>query len=71
MARAIYDYTKTVLERVSFDIELFCRELSKAVQRLLPFEINELRIWLFEFTKDKPQLVLCIQIIDNHKQMEF
>ena len=40
-------------------------------QRLLPFEINELRIWLFEFTKDKPQLVLCIQIIDNHKQMEF
>ncbi|MDO9261313.1 MAG: hypothetical protein Q7U08_05185 [Flavobacteriaceae bacterium] len=65
MARAIYEYTKTVLERVSFDVELFCRELSKAIQRLLPFEINELRIWLYDFTKDKPQLVSCIHLIDN------
>lgn len=65
MARAIYDYTKTILERVSFDVELFCRELSKAVQRLLPFELNELKIWLFDFTKDKPHLVSCISIIDN------
>lgn len=65
MARAIYEYTKTVLERVSFDVELFCRELSKALQRLLPFEINELRIWLHDFTKDKPQLLSCIHLIEN------
>ena len=65
MAREIYDYTKIVLERVSFDVELFCRELSKAVQRLLPFEINELKIWLFEFIKDKPQLHSCIYLIEN------
>ncbi len=65
MSRAIYDYTKTILERVSFDVELFCRELSKAVQRLLPFELNELRIWLNDFTKDKPHLVSCISIISN------
>ncbi|MBS3992509.1 MAG: hypothetical protein KGZ87_02215 [Bacteroidetes bacterium] len=65
MSRAIYDYTKTILERVSFDVELFCRELSKAAQRLLPFELNELRIWLYDFTKDKPHLVSCIAIISN------
>jgi DNA replication protein DnaD len=65
MARAIYDYTKSILERVSFDVELFCRELSKAVQILLPFELNELKIWLFEFTKDKPQLLSCISIIEK------
>ena len=46
MARAIFEYTKTVLKKVSFNVELFCKELEKAVIRLLPYEIQELKIWL-------------------------
>ena len=56
MARAIFEYTKTILEKVSFDAELFGTELEKALNRLLPYEIEELRIWLMEFTVDKPEL---------------
>ena len=44
MARAMFEYTKTVLKKVSFDATLFCRELEKALQRLLPYEIEELKI---------------------------
>ena len=40
MARAMFEYTKTVLKKVSFDATLFCRELEKALQRLLPYEIT-------------------------------
>jgi hypothetical protein len=56
MARAMFEYTKTVLKKVSFNTELFCKELKKAVDRLLPHEIDELRIWLNEFVNGKPQL---------------
>ena len=50
MARAIFDYTKTVLKKVSFDVDLFCKELKKAMKRLLPFEIEELRLWPVSYT---------------------
>ncbi len=63
MARAIFDYTKTVLKKVSFDAELFVKELKKAIQRLLPFEIEELRIWLIEFTVNKPELYVSLSVI--------
>ena len=63
MARAILDYTKTVLEKVSFDVELFSKELKKAVKRLLPFEIEELRIWLLQFTVDRPELYPSLALI--------
>ena len=56
MARAMLEYTKTVLQKVSFDARLFGRELKKAVSRLLPFEIEELKRWLQTFILDKPQL---------------
>jgi len=46
MARAMFEYTKTILNKVSFDSVLFCKELQKAVKRLLPYEIEELRIWI-------------------------
>ena len=65
MARAILDYTKTVLKKVSFDVELFSKELKKAVKRLLPFEIEELRIWLLEFTANKPQLYVSLAVLKN------
>ncbi|AOW19920.1 hypothetical protein [Urechidicola croceus] len=65
MARAIFEYTKTVLKKVSFNTELFCKELEKAVTRLLPYEIDELRIWLREFTLEKPELNVCMNIMKN------
>ena len=63
MARAILDYSKTVLKKVSFDLELFSKELEKAVKRLLPFEIEELRIWLLQFTVDRPELYPSLALI--------
>lgn len=65
MARAIFDYTKTILKKVSFDAELFTKELRKAIKRLLPFEIEELRIWLLEFTANKPQLYVSLAVLKN------
>ena len=63
MARAIFDYTKTVLKKVSFDVDLFCKELEKAMKRLLPFEIEELRIWLLQYTVQKPELSPSLALI--------
>lgn len=63
MARAIFEYTKTVLKKVSFDAGLFCKELEKALIRLLPFEIEELKIWLVQFTRNKPELYVCMSVI--------
>ena len=65
MARAMFEYTKTVLKKVSFNTELFCKELEKAVKRLLPYEIDELKIWLNEFTYEKPELNRCLLLITN------
>ena len=56
MPRAMLEYTKTVLRKVSFDAKLFCKELKKAISRLLPHEIEELKVWLRQFTTDKPEL---------------
>lgn len=65
MSRAIYDYTKTILKKVSFDADLFCKELEKSIKRLLPFEIEELRIWLLQYTVNKPELYVCLSVIKN------
>lgn len=63
MARAMFEYTKTVLKKVSFDTALFCKELEKAVRRLLPYEVEELRIWLAAFISNKPELTVCMRYI--------
>lgn len=63
MARAMFEYTKTVLKKVSFNADLFCKELEKALERLLPHEINELTIWLKQFTASKPELYVCMALI--------
>jgi hypothetical protein len=65
MARQILMYTKSILERVSFDVVLFCKELEKATRVLLPFELDELREWLLSFTEEKPELRQCIIYIEN------
>ena len=65
MSRMIYDYTKEVLERVSFDPELFIKELKKAVRYLLPYEIEHLKKWLLFFTNEKPELKECLFLIND------
>lgn len=60
MARAIFEYTKIVLKKVSFSADLFCREFEKAIQSLLPYEIEELLIWVNQFTYNKPELRNCL-----------
>ncbi len=56
MARPMVEYYKTVLQKVSFDVKLFKKELKKAIARLLPDEIEELKNWLKGFISDKPEL---------------
>ncbi len=54
------EYTKTVLEKVSFDATLFCKEVQKAVQRLLPYEIEELKIYILSLVQQNPELNQCL-----------
>ena len=60
MARAMFDYTKAILSKVSFDVQLFCKELEKAITRLLPYEVEELMIWVNSLVKQNPQLNQCL-----------
>ena len=60
MARAMFDYTKAVLAKVSFDVNLFCKELKKALTRLLPHEIEELKIWVNSLIQQNPELNQCL-----------
>ena len=61
----MFDYTKSVLERVSFDPILFCKELEKAIKALLPYELEQLREWLLTFTIEKPELKQCLVIVNS------
>ena len=61
MARQVYVFTKSILERVSFDARLFYKELNKAMNYLLPYEIEMLMIWLDNYTKNKPELQEIVQ----------
>ena len=60
----MFDYTKSVLERVSFDPLLFCKELEKAIKSLLPYEMDLLREWLLTFTIEKPELKQCLVLVN-------
>lgn len=65
MKRPMIEYTKLILSKVSFAPNLFCRELKKAVNSLLPYEIEELKEWLNVYTKNKPELMQCITLIEK------
>ncbi|BAO74334.1 hypothetical protein [Winogradskyella sp. PG-2] len=60
MARAMYEYTKIVLNKVSFDTTLFCKEVQKAVKRLLPHELEDLRIFIQSLINQNPELNQCL-----------
>jgi len=56
MPRVYYTYTLTILEKVSFDPQLFIKELEKAYQSFLPHERRELKLWLNHFFIKHPEL---------------
>jgi len=60
MARAMYEYTLSILDKVSFDVNLFTKEVEKALKCLLPHEIEELKIYIQRLIKHKPQLAPCL-----------
>ena len=60
MPRMIYDYTKSILESVSFDPILFKKELKKGLRNLLPHEVEHLSNWLLFYTTNKPELKNCL-----------
>ncbi|MAN28031.1 MULTISPECIES: hypothetical protein [Mesonia] len=57
MARAMFEYTKEILTKVSFDAALFCKEVKKAIDRLLPYELEELRNFIVFLSKQNPHLI--------------
>ena len=65
MSKIMFDYTKSVLERVSSDPILFCKKLEKAIRTLLPYELEQLKEWLFDFTYEKPELKQCLVIVNR------
>lgn len=66
MKKSMFVYTKTILERVSFDPLLFCKELEKALKSLLPYEIEKLSEWLQSFTTEKPELRHSLSYINKY-----
>ncbi len=60
MKTSMLEYTKTVLDKVSFSVDLFCKELEKAIGRLLPHEQKELEIWVRTYIVDRPDLSICL-----------
>jgi len=58
MSHSMYSYTKKVLRKVSFDPDLFQKELKKAQKCLNSEEYEKLLIWLSSYVKQKPSLQL-------------
>ena len=65
MPASMFSYTKTVLESVSFDATLFCKEVEKALKMLLPYEVEQLVEWLYSFTTTRPELQGCLASVDK------
>ncbi|RRJ92770.1 hypothetical protein EG240_01775 [Paenimyroides tangerinum] len=57
------NYAIKVLTSVSFDKELFFKELSKARKKLLPYDLEKLHKWLVKFLESKPEL--------NSQELDF
>ncbi len=56
------NFSKTVLTKVSFDDQLFEKELKKAINRLMVDEVEELQSWAFQqFPQLYPVLQRCFQ----------
>jgi hypothetical protein len=51
-------YVKTILQKVSFDASLFEKELRKALIKLIPSEVEDLKLWCYEQFSDLYQNIL-------------
>ena len=58
MKTSMLEYSKLILEKVSFDTKLFQKELRKSLQYLLESEIHELKAWLNAHFKSQAEPVL-------------
>lgn len=47
------NHTIEILEKVSFSKDLFVKELNKAINYLLPFEVDVLKKWIINFVSNK------------------
>ncbi len=41
----MFEFSKTILQKVSFDKTLFCKELKKAIKLIQPNEKTLLKVW--------------------------
>lgn len=57
------NHTIKILEKVSFNKDLFLKEITKAIEFLLPFEIDKLKEWIADFTKNKSDLEDIVVIL--------
>ena len=53
-------YHKQILQKVSFDVRLFRKELRKAYKYLTPRDCDILRQWVDEFTMNRSDLQLAL-----------
>ena len=52
------EYVKTILSKVSFNKELFEKELRKALNMLIPEEMVQLKSWCYENYQQQHPMVL-------------
>jgi len=52
----MFDYTKRILENVSFDAALFVKEFNKALLQMVPYDVDRLEQWVEKYVADKPSL---------------
>lgn len=57
------EYAKVVLQNVSFDPQLFYKELEKIMDNMLPYEAEQLTLWVDEFVQEKPELQESLMLI--------
>ncbi len=63
MTTPMLDFTMSVLKGVSFDVNLFSKELDKACKVLMPYELEELARWLSNYILEYPELRHSVSII--------
>jgi hypothetical protein len=59
-----YFFYKNILHKVSFDTNLFGKELKKAISVLSKHEAIHLYNWALTFSKSQPELNLSLDYMD-------
>ena len=59
-----YFFYKSILRKVSFDTNLFGKELKKAISVLSKYEGIHLYNWALTYSKSQPELHLSLDLMD-------